>query len=129
MDYDNWLQRSAGCFNDGPDTRECWNSIGSYFWNDVQDYLDTTSCKEFLKDSPYLIDAISDLWDKELEIDKYDENSPYLIDIWELSEKYPEVADEFFNRVKPKNIKEFRNLVSDDDIVDYYNSYWDRGDW
>lgn len=121
MDYDRWLTTEPDY---GPDVDEMWDSIGWRFWDWVDDYFETTSCKEFLYESPYCVEALCDLWDKELESDKYDENSPYLVDLWELSEKYPEVADEFYNRVKPKNEDELYEFVTDDDISDFYNSYW-----
>ena len=123
MDYDNWLQKGAGCFDDYPDIRECWQSVGSNMWDEFSSYK---NIQEFLQESIFGVDRLAELWDEEIEKEEYETNPQYLVDIWTLSEKYPEYANNFFNKVKPKSEEELYNFLSDDEIFDYYNRYWSR---
>lgn len=119
MDYDYWLQEGAGCFDEYSDTDECWSVVKHNMWNEFNRYK---NIQEFLKESSFGVDTVSELWDKEMEKEEYDNNPQYLVDIWTLSEEYPDYANTFFERIKPKTPEELREFLTDDEIVEYCNN-------
>lgn len=139
MDYDNWLQKSAGCFDDyyEADDNEIFDWYNRYHSEDVTPEMVLYGDWGELDYVPYLIaEAICERMSEDNEFIKaYD--SGFVEDLNEYIRKYPERAKILYDKYKPDNLEELRNLLGKDwekleeEYSDYINNYDpdDYRDW
>ena len=130
MDYDNWLQKGAGCFDEHYETNN--NEIFEWYKNN---YADDITVDNILYDEiddfpyvPYLvIERILDRMGEDDEfINAYD--SGLVDDLNEYIRKYPERARVICEKYIPRNADDLWNLLGDkgwksikDSFYEYYN--------
>ena len=122
MDYDYWLQKSAGCFDD------YYEADDDTIFNWYDDKYNDVPVKEALEDYEipfYVADAIIErMWEDE-EVLK-DLDAGIVDDLAEWAEKYPEQYKILYEKYKPKNADELFNLVGRDGWAsisdDFYES-------
>ena len=134
MDYDYWLQKSAGCFDDYYEADD--DTI--FNWYDER-YSDIPMEKALDADNPeipyYVADAIIErMWEDEEFLRDYDYGFVENLDEW--INKYPDKANRLYRRLKPKNSDEMFKLLGrkgwplfTDDYYDWYNDYYDPDDY
>ena len=115
MDYDNWLQKSAGCFDDyyEADDDEIFDWYNRYYSEDVTPEMVLYGDLTELDYIPYIIaEAISERMSEDNEFIKaYD--SGFVEDLSEYIRKYPERAKALYNKYKPDNLEKLHNLLGE----------------
>ena len=134
MDYDNWLQKSAGCFDDYYEADN--NEIFEWYKNNYSDDVTTSNVLyNDISDIPYaaslVIEAITDKMAEDEEfIRAYD--AGFVEDLVEFNKKYPERAKVLCEKYIPKNANELYGLIGDkgwDSLSEeFYKSYNNRED-
>lgn len=134
MDYDVWLQRSAGCFDDYYEASddEIFDWYEDYYAEDIN--VDNILYSD-IEDMPYIAylvaEAIIDkiTGDEEF-IKAYD--AGFVEDLVEFNKKYPERAKVLCEKYIPKNANELYSLIGDkgwDSLSEeFYESYNNRED-
>lgn len=109
MDYDNWLQKSAGAFDDGPDDDQIWSYYGDEMFNDWSENNQTFKQYMYETGEDELFDPISDgIWDA---LPDYVKNDKSIDDDYKMYGKYPEEVEKAFSLVKPKSPEEYKRMV------------------
>ena len=134
MDYDRWLQKGAGCFDDyyEADNNEIFEWYEDNYSNDV-----TTSNVLYndITDLPYItslvIEAITDKMAEDEEFIKaYD--AGFVEDLVEFNKKYPERAKALCEKYISKNVNDLWNLLGregwDSLEEEFYEDYNNRED-
>ena len=122
MDYDYWLQKSAGCYDDYYEAED--DDIFEWYYDKYND----VPVKEALEDYeiPYCVaDAITErMWEDEKVLK--DLEAGIVDDLAEWLEKHPEQYEILYEKYKPKNADELYSLVGRDgwDSIsdDFYES-------
>ncbi len=132
MDYDYWLQKSAGCFDDYYEASD--DEI--FRWYDER-YSDVPMEKALGDyDIPSCVaDAMIDkMWEDEEFLRDYDYG--FVEDLAEWMDKYPDKANRLYQKLKPKNSDEMFKLLGrkgwssfTDEFYDWYNNYYDPEDY
>ena len=109
MDYDNWLQKGAGAFDDGPDDDQIWSYYGDEMFNDWSENNQTFKQYMYETGEDELFDPISDgIWNA---LPDYVKDDKDIDDDYKMYEKYPEEVEKAFSLVKPKNPEEYKHMV------------------
>lgn len=113
LDHDTWLANSVEEYFSGVDYDEYWKTYERQFWDDWKRDYNFDTLSDFLKNTLYGYDSISTIWDKKTD-------KEYDVSVEELAEKYPDVANAFYNSVKPKNIDELYKFLEIEKSTDKY---------
>lgn len=107
MDYDNWLQKGAGCFDNYFEADD--DEIFEYCRDRYYDFSAEEALNEGIMPS-YIADSIIErMWEdeevlRELEAGDVD-------DLAEWEQKHPDKVETLYERTRPNNATELRNLI------------------
>lgn len=127
MDYDNWLQKGAGCFDNYLEADD--DEIFEYYRDKYYDFSAEEALNEGIMPS-YIADSIIDrMWEdeevlRELEAGNVD-------DLAEWEQKHPDKVETLYERTRPNNAAELRNLIGKDGwlmLKEEFYKFWDNQD-
>ena len=134
-DYDLWLQKSAGCFDEYPEHNPEDDEIFDYFESEYGDNLksEVTDLSYRGIRSIYAEHIIEIMWDDPEVLKELEDGT--VEDLAEWMKKHPEKVDDLFERCRPYDADEFKILLGketwnklSEEYDEYYWNHYDPDD-